>query len=126
MIDFRTPLAEKTLSWFSGSYYKELLPHQFVYERTTPKQALRETMVNQCANTSCGKPLHYLREGRIFVFDVPEPGNKSRLQHFWLCGSCSETLAMEQTSSKEIRVVVRKNKVGLNPAAGMLPDSLAS
>ena len=89
-------------------------------------------MVNQCANTSCGKPLHYLREGRIFVFDVPvsdapvTAGVRTHLQHFWLCGSCSESLVMEQTSSKEIRVVVRKNKVELNPAAGMLPDSLAS
>jgi hypothetical protein len=89
-------------------------------------------MVNQCANTSCGKPLHYLREGRIFVFDVPvsdaptTTSSKSRLQHFWLCGRCSETFGMEQTSAQEIRVVVKKNKVGLNPVAGMLPDSLAS
>ena len=30
-------------------------------------------MVNQCANPSCAKPLHYLREGRIFVFDLPDP-----------------------------------------------------
>ena len=30
-------------------------------------------MVNQCANPKCGKPLHYLREGRIFVFDLPDP-----------------------------------------------------
>jgi hypothetical protein len=89
-------------------------------------------MVNQCANTNCGKPLHYLREGRIFVFDVPVPdtpetkGGKTRLQHFWLCGRCSETLAMEQTSSREVRVVVRKNKAALNPAAGKVPGSLAS
>jgi hypothetical protein len=87
-------------------------------------------MVNQCANTSCGKPLHYLREGRIFVFDVPvsdapeTTGCKSRMQHFWLCGRCSESLVMEQTSSKEIRVVERKRKVGR--AGGMRPDSLAS
>jgi uncharacterized protein YcsI (UPF0317 family) len=90
-------------------------------------------MVNQCANTSCGKPLHYLREGRIFVFDVAVPdtletkGNKGcHLQHFWLCGTCSESLAMEQTNSREVRVIQKKSKVGLNPAAGMLPDSLAS
>jgi hypothetical protein len=28
-------------------------------------------MMNHCANPQCAKPLHYLREGRIFVFDVP-------------------------------------------------------
>jgi hypothetical protein len=89
-------------------------------------------MVNQCANTSCGKPLHYLREGRIFVFDVPvsnapeTTGSKTCLQHFWLCGPCSESLVMEQNSSREIRVVERKRKVERNPAGGMLPDSLAS
>ena len=27
-------------------------------------------MVNNCANSGCGKPLHYLREGRIFIFDA--------------------------------------------------------
>ena len=28
-------------------------------------------MVNHCSNPQCAKPLHYLRDGRIFVFDVP-------------------------------------------------------
>jgi hypothetical protein len=96
------------------------------------KRLSGKIMVNQCANKSCGKPLHYLREGRIFVFDVPfsdgpeTTGRKTRLQHFWLCGSCSETLAMEQTSSREIRVVVRKSKAAPNPPAGIRRDTLAS
>jgi hypothetical protein len=96
------------------------------------KKLSGKIMVNQCANTSCGKPLHYLREGRIFVFDVPfsdapeTTGGKTRLQHFWLCGRCSETLAMEQTNSREIRVVVRKGKAALKPVAGKVPGSLAS
>jgi hypothetical protein len=76
-------------------------------------------MVNQCANPSCGKPLHYLREGRIFVFDLPDPhpptpaagGRARRLQHFWLCGSCSETMVMEQTNEMQIRVAVKTQTV---------------
>ena len=72
-------------------------------------------MVNQCANTSCGKPLHYLREGRIYIFDKPDEAGR-RLQHFWLCGRCSETLAMEQTSDKEIRLVAKKRET--NPMSG--------
>lgn len=88
-------------------------------------------MVNQCANKLCGKPLHYLREGRIFVFDVPfsdapEASSKTRLQHFWLCGPCSETLAMEQSSSLEVHVVSRKGETGLKAVRPKVRGSLAS
>jgi hypothetical protein len=88
-------------------------------------------MVNQCANPDCGKPLHYLREGRIFVFDLPDsnvpvpaPGGRARrLQHFWLCGRCSETMVMEQTSEMQIRVSVKARKVELEEE--MIPGLLA-
>lgn len=69
-------------------------------------------MVNHCANPGCAKPLHYLRDGRIFVFDVAvgetdANGKRSRrMEHFWLCGVCSQTLAMEQ-SVEGVRVVPR-------------------
>ena len=89
-------------------------------------------MVNQCANPSCGKPLHYLREGRIFVFDLPDlnppvhatGGRARRLQHFWLCGVCSETMVMEQTSEMEIRVAAKSRKLPAE-TADILPRSLA-
>lgn len=61
-------------------------------------------MVSHCANPKCAKPLHYLREGRIFVFDVPGKGPEvngkrgRRMEHFWLCGTCSQTMVMEQTA----------------------------
>jgi hypothetical protein len=67
-------------------------------------------MLKACANPQCAKPLHYLREGRIFVFSaVRTPGNGDGnkahlLEHFWLCGTCSETLMMEQTRSG-VRIV---------------------
>jgi hypothetical protein len=70
-------------------------------------------MVSQCANPKCGKPLHYLREGRIFVFELANDiaaGNGKRvrrLEHYWLCGPCSQTLAMEQ-SADGVRVVPRR------------------
>jgi hypothetical protein len=59
-------------------------------------------MVNFCANTDCGKPLHYLREGRIFLFEVAtgirdSEGKPARhLEHFWFCGLCSESLSLTQ------------------------------
>lgn len=50
------------------------------------------------------KPLYYLREGKIFVFDLPaDAAGKAdgqsihRMEHFWLCGPCSETLNLKRT-----------------------------
>jgi hypothetical protein len=67
-------------------------------------------MVNACANPGCGKPLHYLREGRIFLFELATGrGGSDRkpprhVEHFWLCGACSESLTLRQ-SAKGIDVV---------------------
>jgi hypothetical protein len=74
-------------------------------------------MVNNCANSKCGKPLHYLREGRIFIFDVSgsssEPGGKRvrHLEHYWLCGDCSQTLMMDQDDRAVIRVVPKLPRI---------------
>lgn len=46
-------------------------------------------MVDVCFNPECNKELHYLREGRI-VRIVRGEGEEERLEHFWLCGPCSE------------------------------------
>jgi hypothetical protein len=64
-------------------------------------------MVNKCANPKCSKPLHYLREGRIFVFDA-ESENESphRMEHYWLCGECSRTMRLEKTV-KGVRTVMK-------------------
>jgi hypothetical protein len=46
-------------------------------------------MVDVCYNSECKKELHYLREGRI-VRIVHGEGDEARLEHFWLCGPCSD------------------------------------
>jgi hypothetical protein len=62
-------------------------------------------MVNQCANPRCGKPLRYLREGRIFVFEVQDDtlgsdGKRTRhMEHYWLCGDCAPTLLLDRKST---------------------------
>jgi hypothetical protein len=59
-------------------------------------------MMNTCANPKCAKPLHYLREGRIFIFEVSggAVGDNGkplrRIEHCWLCGDCSQRLTMKQ------------------------------
>jgi hypothetical protein len=58
-------------------------------------------MLDRCANPQCAKPLRYLREGRIFVFDsLPSNSNSGpghKLEHFWLCGECSQTMVLAKT-----------------------------
>ena len=68
-------------------------------------------MVSNCANSACGKPLHYLREGRIYIFDASvgasSPGEKRqrRLEHYWLCGTCADILMLVQDAQGLIRVL---------------------
>jgi hypothetical protein len=70
-------------------------------------------MVSNCANPRCAKPLHYLREGRIFVFNVKDSSVKAsggkrshHLEHYWLCGACSPMFLVERRSDG-IRLVPR-------------------
>ena len=65
-------------------------------------------MVNNCANPKCAKPLHYLREGRVFVFDAEIDSDKPihRMEHFWLCGTCSQTMRLEKTV-QGVKVVMK-------------------
>jgi hypothetical protein len=71
-------------------------------------------MVNYCANPGCGKPLHYLRDGRIYVFDASigstAPGAKRerRLEHYWLCGPCAEILILIQDAQGWVRILPRQ------------------
>jgi hypothetical protein len=80
-------------------------------------------MVNHCANPQCCKPLHYLREGRVYVFDVTRSaaGNSERtarrMEHFWLCGVCSETYFLEQVEDRTVRISPRIQR----PVAAVLP-----
>ena len=90
-------------------------------------------MVSNCANPECAKPLHYLREGRIFVFEVQEklasgtdkkPGR--HLEHFWLCGVCSMQFQVEQERDNSIRVVPRRSAPKRVLSEIPVPTALAS
>ena len=68
-------------------------------------------MVDNCANPKCNKPLHYLRDGRVFTFNVPGAslgpnGQKlPRIEHYWLCGECSVSLTLEKLSEAGVQVL---------------------
>jgi hypothetical protein len=57
-------------------------------------------VVSNCANPACARPLHYLRDGRVFLFHAAEcaPGSAAsaspRLEHYWLCGECAQRLRL--------------------------------
>ncbi|RRA47771.1 hypothetical protein [Acidipila sp. EB88] len=84
-------------------------------------------MVNNCANPKCNKPLHYLRDGRVFVFDVASArvgadGKRMRhLEHFWLCGDCAPLMTVERGA--ENGIVIRAKQVQRPPVR---PAALAS
>jgi hypothetical protein len=85
-------------------------------------------MVNHCANPQCCKPLHYLREGRVYIFDVTRsvPGANERtarrMEHFWLCGTCSESYLLEQVEDRTVRMSPRPKRT---PSPAILPYKTA-
>lgn len=65
-------------------------------------------MVSHCANPACGVPLRYLRDGRLYQFEVRCKGadtlkcadldlrkNSRYVSHYWLCGLCSTLLTLQ-------------------------------
>jgi hypothetical protein len=80
-------------------------------------------MVDYCANPLCMKPLHYLREGTIYIFDIAESAGANgmkkghKLEHYWLCGDCSATHKLERTPEKELRLTSKQPlRYGRRPA----------
>jgi hypothetical protein len=74
-------------------------------------------MISTCANPSCSTPLRYLRDGRIYQFEVrscstsstgtKDPAGKKAVRqvcHFWLCGECSSqlTLVLDQLTGVKV------------------------
>ncbi len=80
-------------------------------------------MVNNCANPTCNKPLHYLRDGRVFVFEVagarlgPDGKRGRHLEHYWLCGDCSPSMVV--VYSPEAGVLVRSKAGRANTASAL-------
>jgi len=81
-------------------------------------------MVSKCANPACSTPFHYLREGKIFRVEVESTpresetlnGDKSpflvasrkpslKLEHFWLCGPCSQSMNLLFDRSNGVSVI---------------------
>lgn len=85
-------------------------------------------MLSKCANPSCSTQLIYLREGKIFVMEhtgKPKlrppgpvlPSSASHLEHFWLCGTCSESLTLVYDPERGVQVIPKELKVRRSAAS---------
>lgn len=66
-------------------------------------------MLSKCANPACPQTLHYLRDGKIFKLELdgdmaPARKGMRRVEHFWLCGRCSQRLTIELGQGKGPRM----------------------
>jgi hypothetical protein len=86
-------------------------------------------MVDYCANPGCMKPLHYLPEGTIYIFEEADSGKgidnplSHKLEHYWLCGDCSSNHLLERTAEKELRLV-SKQSLRFVKRPSMVPERL--
>lgn len=84
-------------------------------------------MVNHCANPVCHKPLHYLREGKIFLFSrklsSTDGSALPRLEHFWLCGRCIKEWTLAMDAKEMVKLVKAKRGHARTPSAATAPAS---
>jgi hypothetical protein len=72
-------------------------------------------MVNHCANPACKKQLHYLRDGKVFLFSAKKSSENSsklpnRLEHYWLCGKCAKQWTLSMDGNAEVKLVETRKK----------------
>ncbi len=83
-------------------------------------------MIDHCANPECKEPLHYLRDGRIFVFEVPgarigaDGKRVRRTEHYWLCEKCASSMTLAYSPD---RGLLFQDKAGISLAG---TDAMAS
>ena len=72
-------------------------------------------MVGHCANPNCNKPLHYLREGKVFLFSrkntsKENPKSLQLLEHYWLCGDCARQWTLAMDGEQGIQLLEKKRR----------------
>jgi hypothetical protein len=68
-------------------------------------------MFAKCSNHDCEVPFDY-REGRLVrswkpSFDGQSPAHQHRVEHFWLCGSCSDLYVFEYERGAGMSIKLR-------------------
>src|ERR1700730_7759767 len=66
-------------------------------------------MFERCLNPDCGLPFDY-REGRLIRFcptEAQSPAEGHGVEHFWLCGKCSERYVFAHERGVAMRIRLR-------------------
>ncbi len=72
-------------------------------------------MITKCCNSECQKPFNH-REGRLVRFSNDASigqtaENQPHIEHYWLCGSCSEQFVFEYDSQMNVGIKPRKSEL---------------
>ena len=101
--------------------------HHFVHssaQETASTQVVTaedEIIVSKCANPECTNTLHYLRSGKVFKIEMEGPVLMSglkpvlKVEHFWLCGTCSETQTLTYDNAQGVRVLQKTSVIRRGP-----------
>ncbi len=81
-------------------------------------------MISQCSNPDCAAPFDY-REGRLVRFcrlasDNQSLASEKYVEHFWLCGTCSEIYTFELKSGPSVLIKPRNNELRKNPIRAVM------
>jgi hypothetical protein len=70
-------------------------------------------VVGRCANTECGIPFRYYRDGKLFRFELSAPAmalgvqseaaTHRRIEDFWLCGACASKMTLISEGGVRVR-----------------------
>ena len=67
-------------------------------------------MIKKCCNPECESRFDY-REGRLVrVTRTPANGEFS-IEHFWLCGNCTEQYVLDHDSEMNVKIKPRDKKL---------------
>jgi hypothetical protein len=91
-------------------------------------------MVSNCANPECSVPLRYLRDGRLYQFEVKSVASPSydrvgtglqnkrnkkpsrQVWHYWLCGQCCSTMTLAFDQLEGLKLIPAHHHVSRVPA----------
>jgi hypothetical protein len=89
--------------------------------KDSSRETRRKGVFEECLNPDCGLPFDY-REGRLIRLsstDAKSPAEQPGVEHFWLCGKCSERYVFAHERGAGMRIKLRAAKCRETPARSL-------